>query len=313
MASISSVECSFEEFSNLSLELKKWCNDSNFVPLFKRVDDGVRAAALNESKLGLCVELGRLIPAEPATDNKYPSLHYMSMLGEKLAEGDEEPGCYKDFLGLDYHGKVVSHIDAFSHISFNGEFFGGLNASSAIDSKGVKEQSCDVTAFGGIVTRGVLLDMTKLTDSRWCEPGQVWTEEDVNKILELENVSLRSGDALLFHGGHDVRRREMGAWDPDQFSAGLDCRAVPSLLKRGVTFFGADGETDVRPSPVDRVTLPIHVLCLVIAGIPLLDNLKLDDLAAECARLNRWTFTLVVAPLRVRGGTGSPVNPLAIF
>ena len=76
---------------------------------------------------------------------------------------------------------------------------------------------------------------------------------------------------------------------------------------------GADGDSDVRPSPVEGTHSPIHALALPGMGIPLLDNVYLEELAAHCAEAKRWTFQIVVAPLNVPGGTGSPVNPVAIF
>lgn len=76
---------------------------------------------------------------------------------------------------------------------------------------------------------------------------------------------------------------------------------------------GADGTNDVLPSGVDGVLQPIHQLTIVAMGMPLFDNLDLEAVAAEAARQNRWEFLLVAAPLAMDAGTGSPLNPLAIF
>jgi kynurenine formamidase len=64
---------------------------------------------------------------------------------------------------------------------------------------------------------------------------------------------------------------------------------------------------------VEGVHTPAHVLAMTAMGMPLLDNMWLDGLAATCADENRWEFLFVAAPLRLPGGTGSPINPLAIF
>jgi kynurenine formamidase len=82
---------------------------------------------------------------------------------------------------------------------------------------------------------------------------------------------------------------------------------------RQVSVIGADGDSDVRPSPVQGVGSPIHVLALPGLGIPLLDNLQLEVAAQKCNELQRWTFNVVIAPLNIPRGTGSPVNPIAIF
>ena len=76
---------------------------------------------------------------------------------------------------------------------------------------------------------------------------------------------------------------------------------------------GSDNINDVLPSRVDGVSLPVHQVVLVAMGMPIFDNLDLDAVAAEAARRNRWTFLVVTAPLAVGNGTGSPLNPLAIF
>jgi kynurenine formamidase len=83
--------------------------------------------------------------------------------------------------------------------------------------------------------------------------------------------------------------------------------------ERKISVIGADGDSDVRPSPVEGVGSPIHVLALPALGIPLLDNLQLEKLAETCSSLNRWTFQIILAPLNIPGGTGSPLDPVAVF
>jgi kynurenine formamidase len=88
---------------------------------------------------------------------------------------------------------------------------------------------------------------------------------------------------------------------------------MPWLHAREISVLGADGDSDARPSPVDEMLSPIHALALNLMGVHLLDNLQLEDVAAACAEEQRWEFLFVVAPLRVPRGTGSPINPIAIF
>ena len=71
--------------------------------------------------------------------------------------------------------------------------------------------------------------------------------------------------------------------------------------------------SDVMPSGVEGLINPLHELVLVGLGMPLLDNLDLDELAKFAQKTNKWEFLFVGAPLRVRGGTGSPMNPIAVF
>jgi kynurenine formamidase len=302
-----------DQFEELAERVRVWGRPgvSDAAPVVDRITPDVTRAALYEVQSGRSVSLGRPWSVDADVDNQHPALHYMTNLGATLAHGDTEPTGYMDFIAADYHGKTVSHIDAFSHIAYRDQIFGGHSASESLSRRGM--QRGDVNVYGPLVTRGVLLDMTAGGGVDWVEPGTAWSLDEVQSTLDREGVVLRSGDALLLHSGHDRRRRELGAWDPDAEGAGLHVSAVPWLIDAGVSIFGADGETDVRPSPVEGVTLPIHVLALTMAGAALLDNLALETLAHACREQNRYEFALVVSPLNIPGGTGSPINPLAIF
>ena len=89
--------------------------------------------------------------------------------------------------------------------------------------------------------------------------------------------------------------------------------ASPGCAQRDVAALGSDGVSDVLPSRVDGVGMPIHTVVIVAMGVHLLDNLDLDALATACADESRWEFLLTVAPLVLRRGTASPVNPIALF
>ncbi len=80
-----------------------------------------------------------------------------------------------------------------------------------------------------------------------------------------------------------------------------------------VALLGGDGDSDARPSPVEAVGAPVHVLAINALGMCLLDNLDLEALSRACAEVGCFEFLLVVAPLIVPGGTGSPVNPIAVL
>ena len=76
---------------------------------------------------------------------------------------------------------------------------------------------------------------------------------------------------------------------------------------------GADGGNDVLPSGVEGVQAPLHELVLAGLGMPVLDSLDLERLASEALNQKRWEFLFIAAPLRVPGGSGAPINPLAVF
>jgi hypothetical protein len=80
-----------------------------------------------------------------------------------------------------------------------------------------------------------------------------------------------------------------------------------------VAALGCDGVSDVIPSRVPQVGMPIHTVAIVVMGLHLIDNLDLRALSRACAEERRWEFFLTVAPLILFRGTASPVNPIAVF
>ncbi|MFG3002223.1 cyclase family protein [Streptomyces sp. NPDC048340] len=265
-----------------------------------------RAAAAIRS--GTVVPMGRPWNTRPGPDNGKPALHYMSDLGDVEAP---EPSAYKDFLAVDYHGKGVSHLDALSHIAYRGQLYDGRTARDVVDAAGARFGA--VSALGPLVTRGVLLDVPAARGVAWLEPGTAVHARDVLAAEEALDVTVGDGDAVLLRSGHFRRRREIGPWNPDTASAGWHVNAMALLAERAVSLLGADGDSDVRPSPVEGLHSPVHALAITAMGVPLLDNLDLEALSAACARAGRYAFMLVVTPLNVPGGTGSPVNPVAIL
>lgn len=244
----------------------------------------------------------------PAPDNHKPALHHMTDLGDKEAP---EPSTNKDFIAVDYHGKAVSHLDALSHIAYRGVLFDGNRAQAVVDTSGAHFGS--VADLGPFVGRGVLIDVPAARGADWLEPGEPVYAEDLLQAESALGVQVSAADALLLRTGHKHRRNTLGAWDSSNSSAGLHVEAMPLLAERGISLLGSDGDSDVRPSPLEGVHSPIHILSITAMGIPLLDNLDLEALSRACREEGRYEFFFVVAPLNIPTGTGSPVNPIAIF
>lgn len=242
-------------------------------------------------------------------DNPNPALHMMVELGDREPP---EPTANKDFLGVAFHGKAVSHLDALSHIAYRGELFDGHRSAEVVNATGT--DFGDVAALRHLVTCGVLLDFAELEGREWVEPGTAFHAEDILRAEEHFGMRIEPGDAVLVRGGHFARRAKLGPWNPDEGgSAGLHVDAMPLLSERRISLLGGDGDSDVRPAPTPGVTSPIHVLAITAMGIPLLDNLDLEELSAACKAEGRYRFMFTVAPLSVPRGTGGPVNPIAVF
>jgi kynurenine formamidase len=139
------------------------------------------------------------------------------------------------------------------------------------------------------------------------------TTDDLITAEAAQQVRIGQGDLLFFRVGHRSRRRALGAWDAANARAGLHPAALELLAQRRIAVLGSDGNNDTAPSAAEGVDFPVHVLAVNAMGLHLMDWLQFDDLAAVCEELSRWSFLCVIAPLRLRAATGSPVNPIAIF
>ncbi|MEV7521904.1 cyclase family protein [Streptomyces sp. NPDC091371] len=298
-----------QEFDALFAALRTW---GRWTPAdrgaWNRVtpDHVRRAAALVRD--GTTVPLGRPWNTRPGPDNTRPALHYMSDLGDVEPP---EPATHKDFLGVDYHGKAVTHLDALSHIAYRGRLYEGHPAREVIGAGGARFGA--VAALGPLVTKGVLLDLPAVLGADWLEPGQAVHARDVIAAERGLGLAIDDGCAVLLRSGRFLRRRRLGPWDVGSASAGFHVDAMPLLAGRAISLLGADGDSDVRPSPVEGLHSPVHTLAIAAMGVPLLDNLDLEALSAACAEAGRYEFMIVVTPLDVPGGTGSPVNPVAVL
>ena len=191
-----------------------------------------------------------------------------------------------------------THIDALAHQAENLILHGGVHVDSGVQtSVGFKEMGIDTMA--PIVARGVLLDVPS-------EQGYAITGDDLERAARTD---IRPGDVVLVRTGWGKFWSE-----PEQYlkAPGVSAGGSRWLIERKVRAVGADNMAfDVMsstPDPELKVTLPGHLLLLVRAGIPIIENLNLEDLAA--ARV--YEFAFVCLPLKMRGATGSPVRPIAI-
>jgi len=259
---------------------------------------------------GRAVSLASPVESEVALDNPDPAVHQMTHTG---ISSDPASGLSfaLDRVALNIHGNADSHIDALSHVIFDGTLYNGLSPG-AVTAAGATELSIEV-AGGGIVGRGVLLDIPRVRGLPWLEPGDHVTAGDLIAAEEAQEVRIEPGDLLFVRVGHRSRRQALGPWDAANARAGLHPAALELLAERRIGALGSDGNNDTAPSAAEGVDFPVHVLAINAMGLHLLDWLKFDDLVAACEELNRWSFFCVIAPLRLGAGTGSPVNPIAIF
>ena len=267
------------------------------------------AAAAGEVRAGRTVTMAAPL-AGSAPDNPEPGMRYMKRLP---AEPSDVPGVSfaADQIIMNIHGDVDSHIDALCHVSFDGALYNGVPAG-VVTSRGAAELSID-DARDGIVGRGVLLDIPRLRGVSWLEPGEHVAAAELAAAEQAQQVRAGPRDLLFVRVGHRRRRAELGPWDVARSRAGLHPDTAGYLAERQIAALGCDSNSDTAPSVVDGVAFPMHVLAINALGLYLLDYLQFDDLAPACEAAVRWSFLCVIAPLRLPGGTGSPVNPIAIL
>ncbi len=260
-----------------------------------------RKQALALAKTGQMVSLAHTLLTEKAEDNANPLEHTM-LRGNSM-----------DRYAISYHGYAHSHIDALCHILYKDQTYNGYARADVNTDKGCTKLGIQ-NLRGGLVTRGVLVDIARLRNVPYLEPGTPIFVEDLEAWEKKANVKIQPGDAVFIRTGRWARRDALGPWNVGQHAAGLHASVAPWIKARGVSFLGSDAAEDVTPSMVEGVALPgTHTLMITALGVNLLDNQDLEALGDAAAKLNRWEFMLTVAPMPVAGGTGFPVNALAMF
>jgi kynurenine formamidase len=253
------------------------------------------------------------LPVRPSVENPHPALHMMIQGGDDCLIPGLDFETVMDFVGVAFHGMATSHIDALCHVFVDGLMYNGFSKDE-VKSTGALRGSI-MCAREGITSRGVLLDIPGSQGLPWLEPTAAITIAELESAEASQGVQATEGDILLVGTGRDARRNEHGPWSPMETGlAGLHPECIPWLHERGVAVLGGDGVSDALPgSGIAGWIMPVHQCTLAGMGVHLLDNLRLDNLAAACARNERYSFQFTVAPLRVDKATGSPVNPIALL
>jgi kynurenine formamidase len=307
------VEVTAAEFAELFRSVSSWgrWGERDQRGALNHLEPGRVVAASRLVQEGTTVTLSLPMNTKAAEDNPEPAVHYMTTTHDDDDRGPGKLQFAKDYVGADYHHDGHTHIDALCHVIYEGSLYNGAPAT-AVTAEGAAADSIEVLA-NGLVARGVLLDIPPLLGVPWLEPGQHVFRGDLEAAELEQGVTVGESDVLLVRTGHTRRLTELGPWPTANAKSGLHPTAMPFLAKRGVSALGSDGNSDAAPSSTEGVEFPIHVLALNAMGVHLLDYLQFEDLSRQCEEQGRWEFLFVAAPLRVVGGTGSPVNPIAVF
>jgi len=292
-----------EEFDAMFQELNNWGRwgaDDELGTMNLITPEKTRAAAALVQR-GITVSLAHNPMPDPAPDN--PDTAFNHTMGESLRS---------DTYEFRYHGYGVSHIDSLCHFLWNDRMYNDIPPSASSVEEGCGKLGIQ-NLKQGIVTRGILLDFARLKGVPYLEPQTPIYVEDIEAWEAMAGVTVSPGDVIFVRTGRWARRAALGPWQVSGNSAGLHASVLPWIKERGVAVVGSDAATDVMPSLVEGVTQPVHTMLIAGFGIHIFDNMDLEALAETAARENRWEFMLTAGPIPVEGGTGSPLNPIAIF
>lgn len=259
-----------------------------------------------------CVQTGETISLAlplragkgPIAKGRQPMQHFMSRDGGDYAAGLPEPGFgfSDDYFIMATQGST--HIDALAHIFRNGQMWNG-HSSSTVTSRGA--QRCGIDKTGPIVTRGIFLDFGPPAGRCKTDDDAIYPEDLAAKIDRL-NITPQPGDALLIRTGWLARWRQ-GEASEDKW-AGLHASCAAWVDESGFSLVCADNmAVELGPTGNPNDAAPLHVELMRNRGVHFGELFDFEALALK----KRSTFLLIVSPLTIQGGTGSPINPVAVL
>lgn len=203
-------------------------------------------------------------------------------------------------------GQVGTQFDGLGHIGIGDVFYNGNNRRDFQSSSGLTKLG--IENAGVFLTRGILLDIAALKGVERLEKGQEITAQDLRDALRRQNLTIRPGDVVLIHTGWGK------LWNVDNAlytsgEPGIDASAARFLAEQQISMVGSDTwSLDALPERDPEVLIPAHQILLTLNGIYNLENMDTSELARD----RIYEFAFFFAPLRLKGFTGSPGNPVAI-
>jgi kynurenine formamidase len=198
-----------------------------------------------------------------------------------------------------------THLDTLAHFGYRGLIWNGFSEKEHLGSR--HWRACGAEKHPPIIARGVLLDVAATEGVEVLPAGFVIGAKELQKCQEAQGTQVRPGDVVLLRTGRMRLWPDPEAYIPDE--PGLDREGAEYLAKAGAILIGGDNiALEVRPSGDPDNFHVVHTYLLAEAGIPILELVNLEELAAEKVT----EFAFVGAGLKIRGGTGAPMRPLAM-
>jgi kynurenine formamidase len=239
----------------------------------------------------------------PAVPTRAPVQHFMTR------DGGDYPSCAAERGGFGFSDDVImlpthgtTHIDALAHVWQGGRMYNGFVASD-VGSRGAAR--CGIDKVGPIVTRALILDFSDITSERG--EGSIHLDA-LKSAVRRCGVDPKPGDALLVRSGWMTAFK--AGLSETFHSAGLHSDCADWIIDHDIALVAADNvAVECLPSGDPDCAVPLHIRLTRDNGIYLCELLDLDALVAT----GRQTCLLMISPLPIIGGVGSPVNPVAVL
>ena len=288
----------------------RWGEDDQFGTL-NFIDNKKRQEATQLVRIGNTISCGRTLNIWPGPDNWWPSrVHILKDRG--IQWGNEFLTSAQDYIAVVSHGFVETHIDALCHVHTHDGRMYNNRPTSDIDTYGSKSNSIEFWK-DGIISRGVFYDIPKLRNKECITPEQPIQGWELEDFALKYNITPQKGDIVIINCGRD-KYYQNNPNSPREFGQkpGSDPSVLEFLYKYDSALLGSDFDeapfNDTYPTQT-----PLHAIANPYMGLPTLWNLDINRLKEKCIEHNRNDFLFIVSPLIIKGGTGSIVNPIAIF
>ena len=254
-------------------------------------------------KTGEIIELAHVLgPSMPFFGTRRFDVHVKRTF---MNTGSNERGSNEEMV-LSEIGQVGTQFDGFAHQSHRNSHYNCFKTEE-ISGRGMFNK-LGIHQAGAFITRGVLIDVAAFKGVEMLGDNYEVTVEDLEGALKKQNMTLKAGDAVIVHTGWGkIYGKENARYVKS--CPGLGVKAAQWIIDKNPILLGADNwPVEVAPNPDPTLSLPVHQLALVVNGVHLLENLKLDELAQKQV----YEFAFMMQPLKLQGGTGSTVSPIAV-
>jgi kynurenine formamidase len=272
-----------------------------------------RLAALQSIRTGTTYDLAHVfgMGAPAMAPNQTPFLMSMWAIAKDSIRRGRKMGFTNDagvnIERIEMTAHVGTHIDALGHVSKGMQLFNGFACEEVTTGWGLEKLG--VEQIPPLITRGVLLDVAGADGGPHLAAGRIVTPDDLARAAERGGIAIEPGDVAMIRTGwgryFDVDNAKYLAGSP-----GIDVPAAEWLTRQGVVAIGSDNMAlEVLPNPDHSKRLPVHQHCLAEAGVHIIENLMLEEIAGAGAA----SFCFIALPPKMRGATGAPIRPVAIL